>query len=515
MRHSRNCSVFLIFLGGLIFLGACAPLPESSAEPFAQPLQHSHSDSADSSSSVPPEFDRSKPLSLPPPPSAATSLDSVQAPPQKTSPISREDSILAEPLPEFNDSVSTDTTANVQDSNSDSVHIAHAGSFKRESTPLDFRRALRVGLKNQISQITIQCTGLCRIFTAKGQSGNIAGNILIKASPDALLIGTADGKRARIQEDKIRIERSNPLKGILRVAGAGYRGHIEILLRQGRLTVVNIVPVELYLRGVVPKEIGQLDTTMFEALKAQAVAARTYAYRHFKSRSSLGFDVWDDQRDQVYEGYDAESELASQAIASTDGVVMQHEDKLVEAYYHSTCGGHTTDLSAWNRSNLPYLTATQDLDAQGKPWCTLSSYSTWQYEYTWKQLNLICNKYIQTAQPDPVFDFQEILRIDILDTLAGGRVGRVLYTTNRGSFVVKGDKNRWALRQPQAPEKPLPSAWFSISQNTHGIRVTGKGFGHGIGMCQMGVRAKAKAGWDYKSILWSYYPSVDLVKWIP
>ena len=92
-------------------------------------------------------------------------------------------------------------------------------------------------------------------------------------------------------------------------------------------------------------------------------------------------------------------------------------------------------------------------------------------------------------------------------------MGNVHYVTDKGNFRVSGDKNRWILRSPPNGAKTLPSAWFLIAQNPQGVTIQGKGFGHGIGMCQMGVRAKAKQGWDYAKILLSYYPAVQLVQW--
>src|SRR5690554_5936900 len=120
-----------------------------------------------------------------------------------------------------------------------------------------------------------------------------------------------------------------------------YHGHLVFFVQNSKLTVINVVDVEKYLYGVVPYEIGTLDSARFEALKAQAVAARTYAYSHFNSREALQFDVFADTRDQVYKGLEKSTSLTEAAIESTKGEVMTYNGDFIQAYYHSTCSGHT------------------------------------------------------------------------------------------------------------------------------------------------------------------------------
>ena len=110
-----------------------------------------------------------------------------------------------------------------------------------------------------------------------------------------------------------------------------YRGKILAVSNGKKLTVINVLPVEDYLKGVVPHEIGKLDESMVEALKVQAVAARTYAYHHFNSRASLGFDVYATVQDQVYNGSAGDSPLPSAAIESTAGVFLTYNDNFIEA----------------------------------------------------------------------------------------------------------------------------------------------------------------------------------------
>ena len=120
---------------------------------------------------------------------------------------------------------------------------------------------------------------------------------------------------------------------------ACYEGEFVISASGNKLNAINVIDIENYLRGVVPYEIGRLDESKFEALKAQAVAARTYAYKHFGSRHSHGFDIYADTRDQVYKGLQSASDVTDRAVRETEGVVMTYNGEFITAYYHSTCGG--------------------------------------------------------------------------------------------------------------------------------------------------------------------------------
>ena len=387
------------------------------------------------------------------------------------------------------------------------------GKFRREELPKNYRRPLRVGLSNDKHVVHIDCGEFCRVDFEGNGAGRVPGNLTAEIMHDHLVLTSSDGHHFKSEKNVVRIEPWDAGK-FVSLEGKPYRGIFEVAQVGHVVRVVNIVAMEDYLRGVVPNEIGHLDTTMFEALKAQAVAARTYAYKHFLSRQSQGFDIYADIRDQVYDGQGAESALANQQIEGSSGVVMQWNNSLIEAYYHSTCGGHTESVETWSRTPVPYLKAVPDVDAMGNPLCALSSYANWEIHYSWDELSRIAKQYLNTSQADPILDFHHISKVVVLNHLPGGRVNNVQFTTDRGTFMVKGDKNRWIFRNPQNPDKTLPSAWFDVSSDDNGITLKGRGFGHGIGMCQFGARTLAKDGFGYKDILWHYYPDVDLVKWV-
>jgi len=144
-----------------------------------------------------------------------------------------------------------------------------------------------------------------------------------------------------------------------------YRGKVEIFPNaQGRLAVVNTLDLETYLRGVVPREMGAWEFPSLEALKAQAVAARTYAVANRGKRAADGFDMGDTVADQVYGGRDGEQSLTDRAILETEGLFATYDGKPILALFMANCGGHTVDVSQVFGGDAPYLKAAPCYPAQ-------------------------------------------------------------------------------------------------------------------------------------------------------
>ncbi len=365
--------------------------------------------------------------------------------------------------------------------------------------PENLRRDFRVGILLGKSKVEISGDGYTVATTSDSAQGHSASGKLNLS---------ANGVRVSLQNrkaDSVWVFPSNGKR--LSVGGKEYRGKMLVVNTSGKLNVINVLPVEDYLKGVVPNEIGKLDSSMFEALKAQAVAARTYAYRHYNSRASLGFDVYATVQDQVYDGSAGESPLPSAAIDSTRGVVLTNGENFIEAYYHSTCGGYTDGVEVWGLSPVAYLKSQSDRKDASEAWCKASSYSSWKKVFSEKELLTLFRKNFKEARATGKSEFGQIQQMQILSTFPGGRVGELEVLTDKGVFTVKGDRIRWLFKEGS---KILPSAKFSLSKNGKVWVLDGSGFGHGIGMCQMGARARAKAGQDYVEILKAYYSEANL-----
>ncbi len=383
--------------------------------------------------------------------------------------------------------------------------ITPARTVINRTMPEKYDRPIRV-LLTAAPKVTLKSDAKIQFFDNKNQSFlsekeayvSVHGNQVIwKSGEESFSAGSwtlVPGDQAMIQLEKNT-----------------YRGNLHFSVKDGKLRIINSLSVEDYLKGVVPYEIGQLDSSRFEALKVQAVAARTYAYRQFDSKGS-DFDVYDDTRDQVYNGTAGEAALPNAAVEATHGIVLIYDGEFAETYYHSTCGGRTEGLETWGKPSLPYLYSQADTTPEGKPWCGESSYSSWERKWDSQTLAAMFRNNLTEAKANPSISFKKIRHIQIRSKLSGRRIGELQIETDRGNFLVFGDRVRWLFKQGS---KILPSSAFEIRHENGEWILNGKGFGHGIGMCQMGARARAKAGQSFSGILQFYYPGTTLEQWIP
>lgn len=216
--------------------------------------------------------------------------------------------------------------------------------------------------------------------------------------------------------------------------------------------------------------------------------------------------MYADTKDQVYKGLASATPLTDSAVKATAGIVMTYDGQFIIAYYHSTCGGETETLATWGKPDLPYLKSKPDLRPDGTPWCNESSYSKWERVFTEKELPALFKKNGKEANAKAP-EFKNVKSISVKDTLASGRILTLEVTTDKGKFTVAGDKVRWLFKKNGTI---LPSSFFRVKHNKQEWKIEGKGFGHGVGMCQMGVRGRSAAGQDFATILTHYYPGITL-----
>ena len=374
-------------------------------------------------------------------------------------------------------------------------------NVQAEAIPEHLDRPLRVGIFVSVKELYLKYAGEEIKITPAGS------NIKLTSGSHSMEMET----REFSNDDGTCLAVAPDTKSLKQ---ACYPGVIAFRANNGKLDAINIVDVEDYLRGVVPYEIGRLDTSRIEALKAQAVAARTYAYKHFNSRESMGFDVFADTRDQVYKGLESATLLTDAAVKATAGVVMTYNGDFIIAYYHSTCGGVTETLATWNRPDLPYLKSTPDHMKDGTPYCKESSYIKWKRTFSDKEVLEMVKANANEAKAKfsgfKPGDIKKIKNISIKDKLASGRILTLLVKTDKGEMEVYTDRTRWLFKKSGAI---LPSSFFTIKHEGSSWILTGTGFGHGVGMCQMGVRARAKDGQSYEEILTHYYPGITLERY--
>lgn len=383
--------------------------------------------------------------------------------------------------------------------------------------PLPARQPLvRVGILVDTTTLEVSAT---QPFTIR------AGNeTLARADAGERWSFRADNTRRILGESgSTRIEASvaitiEPGDGApIMIGGKPYRGTALISSpAAGRLTAVNVVDMEAYLLGVVPAEIPSLHV---EAVKAQAVAARTYAVGNMGRRDRLGFDFYATVADQVYGGVAREDTMATRAVRETRGEIVTHDGVPILAYYHSTCGGATASVDqVWRRAPLPYLVSISDAKPNGDGYyCDFSSRFNWREEWTGEQLTDILAQHMSGFFNEPTAAFRPIEAVEIEERTTSGRVKILRIRANGTDYRIRGDSIRWFLRPADGTGRILNSVLFDVAERAGGGRiqqltVDGHGWGHGIGMCQVGAIGRARAGFSYRDILTTYYRGTQVTK---
>ena len=292
--------------------------------------------------------------------------------------------------------------------------------------------------------------------------------------------------------------------------GKRYRGDLVITRSDSGLLVINVLSMDSYLRGVVPLEIGTRTAAEFAAVQVQAIAARTYSYTRLTT--SRAFDMYATVQDQVYGGVDAEKAQTDSAILTTRDMVIAYAGRPINAYYSSTCGGSTAGATeVWNdRPDEPYLKPVSDrIPGTDRFYCDPSPRFSWTQTWDKPALRAVLEKYLPNYTAAPKTGLGRITSITEQGRTASDRIAALRITTDAGTYTLRGNDTRFVLRNPQGAI--LNSTYFrhvttSDNGEVSSLTVTGRGYGHGIGMCQWGAIGRARAGQDFRTILETYYP---------
>ncbi|MBL0349372.1 MAG: SpoIID/LytB domain-containing protein [Elusimicrobia bacterium] len=274
--------------------------------------------------------------------------------------------------------------------------------------------------------------------------------------------------------------------------GRPYRGRLEVTRTGPAFRVVNLISVEDYLRGVLQMETS--DTWPEQALKAQAVISRTYALRNRGRHGRQGFDFCREPHCQTYGGAQAERRLTDAAVDATRGeVLVDRKHRLVGTVYHSCCGGSTESAeNVWERGGQPYLAPVSC------KWCRGSPHYTW----TAKVSNELVTRSLQTGGV-PV---GTVRALGILSHTPSGRVYRVRVYGDRDTVDLKAN----VFRNLVDPRLIRSTFWSGLSKRGNVWQIHGRGWGHGVGLCQWGMRSLAEKSMNYGQILRYYYRAVSI-----
>ncbi|MFN4070398.1 MAG: SpoIID/LytB domain-containing protein [Thermus caldifontis] len=263
-----------------------------------------------------------------------------------------------------------------------------------------------------------------------------------------------------------------------RLEGRSYRGGVRLLAQGGRLLVVNLVPLEDYLLGVLPAEMP--ESFPLEALKAQAVVARTFAVNRLNPRAP--YDLCASENCQVYLGIPAEKAKHTEAVRATWGKVLSYQGQAISALYHADSGGMTAGSEEVFQRALPYLRPRPDPYARGPR-------SQWQLTVSPKKADGVLRAmgYLPRSEEPP----------SVLERSPSGRVWRLRLL----GVEVGGPEAQRLVRN-----LGLPSALVEFK----GWQAEGRGAGHGVGLSQWGAKGMAEAGYGYREILGHYFSGTFL-----
>lgn len=310
-----------------------------------------------------------------------------------------------------------------------------------------------------------------------------------------------------------------------------YGGSLELQPNaHGEFTLVNHVPLETYLRGVVPYEIGA--NAPAQAVAAQTIIARTYALRNLRRFAVDDYQLCATVHCQVYKGLNDANPISDRAISKTAGLVLTYDNELIDALYSSTTGGITAGFEdTWNGEARPYLQPV--IDAPKAIWdlvkYPLNNEQTFRHfismtegfnetvrkgVFRWNKtrsiddLNQDLRKYLQKTR-HPLADFNTIKSMQVQSRSRSGRILALTIETDKGKLQLHKNEIRSALEPPRSTFFYLQPI-YNDAKKLDGYAFIGGGFGHGVGLSQYGSYNLAKLGWSAEQILAFYYPQTEI-----
>lgn len=348
---------------------------------------------------------------------------------------------------------------------------------------------LRVGLASGRASLTITLAGSkATVQTGSSKTITLAANTAaaIHWQDGAFLVG-----REKLRGEVLVI-RPAAKAGELSLDGRRYRGALELRHKGGGLTAVNIVPVDDYLRSVVPEEMP-VDWPA-EAIKAQSVAARSFALASRGRHAGESYDLCTTTHCQLYTGTAAEKSASNAAIKATRGEVLTYGGKPIEALFHTDSGGMTENSEDVWGSHVPYLRAAKDTPTKTMPWTKTISRADLERKLAAKGHDI---GKVRSLALSPL-----AIGRAAKDRTASGRVKTMTVKGTKGTATLSGTTWRSLLG--------LKSTLFDAKLAKDMVTFTGYGSGHGLGISQWGAERMAAKGKSYADILHHYYTGITL-----
>jgi stage II sporulation protein D len=345
---------------------------------------------------------------------------------------------------------------------------------------------LRVAIEDGVREVKVGSSTNAIVRDGSGRSlGEIAAMNAFIAEPDQGNVALDHWKSGQIWVEPTG-------GGYVFIGDRWYRGRVLVVQSGSGLVAVNYVDLEQYLYSVLGGEMN--GNWPQESLKAQAVAARSYALYQRQNASNKIYDVGDTAAWQVYDGIEDESGGTQTAVNATASQVLIYNGQIIEAVFHSSAGGCTENVEdVWIQA-LPYLRSVPDFD-QGSP------------VYQWAK------NFSQSELSARITGVGNVIALTPLKTSQCGRIISMNVEGDAGKRTMKGDELRSALGLRSTLFTVVPEVSKTKAQSTPvGFQVVGRGFGHGLGMSQWGAYNLAARGANYQQILLHYYKGTTLAQ---
>jgi len=392
------------------------------------------------------------------------------------------------------------------------VVLAGCGSHQtRPRFTLEAPPAVRVGLQVGVAETAIRCTGSFSLSDGKGVIAALPeGAVLVAHMSGDLITIEHEGRSLAEGSGPFRLT-SNNKKDRFVLHEKSYPGYLSI--RRHSLhgfNLINVVDMETYLRGVIPREIPSAGKYQ-QAARAQAVAARTYALNRLGQYPKEGFDVYAGVLDQVYGSIETRNPTADEAVLGTRGQILLYQGEPIEAKYSSTCGGKMAGIDESFFIKVPYLPSGKD-KLGGKEACRNSKYYRWEEGWTGDALWTIFKKTVPEVLGKTLHG-SYLKEIKITKRGKSGRAIQLKIKTDTDEYTITKTQIRRVLRRGGG--EMLRSTSFNLDIDKHRgkiskVKAKGQGWGHGVGMCQWGAMEFSSVGKDYAAILRHYYPKTTL-----
>ena len=397
----------------------------------------------------------------------------------------------------------------------------------------DHEPAVDIGLAWDLEALTLAPVGVAYADTGRGERAapmpiGIA-SVQVRLDPGGAGFRwmASRGGRVMTREDTLVVHGSGPPGAgdsfRIRWNGKTWRGQFRIFVNpRNKLTLVARLPLETYLLGVVPGEIGALTDDLLEAGRAQAIAARSYTLFYRGRRAAEGFDLYGTVEDQLYGPVESERSAATRCVESTRGRLALSGGRPIRANYCSTCGGITADVwEAWPVDPLPYLVS--HLDHGSGDYCAASPQYRWREEWPAREFTATLARFAPAqGVPMPSGGVGDLIDVRVDRRSRSGRVWQLTVTTSTGDIVIPAYVLRQVLRRPNGNGNSgsnaiLRSNLFKVdvrrdraTRRALAVVVSGAGSGHGVGLCQTGALGMARAGSSSDRILEHYYPGIEI-----